>query len=832
MKNTVAIKDLKKDFKYISEAPKPIYWPTSTDRHDRLVKVSDTDNDLMTVKLGKEQYLSDILLNVEKRDDDNVISFNINDLIEDGKEKGTDFTILGSVLFIDSNNNHVLLSADQYIKIGNYILYMPKDIYLTIDLNTGNCVFKNAAIDSELYVKYLAFFLMTKKDYYDIEEENTKKPLEKEDKYKLNSSIDGYEKLSEEQKKEVDNILDELIYNNTESQVEQFVSDNSSDDNSSRLKIPLNADGTVDIDLFTNQICPKYAEKTIDLSITEFEKELNYIPAITDKDYTNLGFIGFSPKETGNLVSTLRNALINSYEALSDLDEKIELIRENYNKSLSTCCSLISNNVFNTLEYDQSIKNNYTPLAMMKDYENQLEKAKAVFKNSQQTLASFQNISRRDIQKAINDGEFTNKHTFSSLLVFFKTMSRLNYTNSEDINDNYGAYNNYLKYINSKTNELNQYDNYFKDMLSNSLNPNSRNNIYDTSIELFNRFVRIVDLQDLEKKEALKRIVDRVDNRIDYLFEVAYFPINIASYVYSDLIKILSFASDDSDIDFDNIVQKFSNRYEKNGWPAPGNISVENTLLEKALSIRNKLDNPETLESLIGFLKIVRLTVLNEYMTKIISKKNKNNGEVFHTAVIYKLLENIILHIDVIITKKAFVIEDTDKKEKDLTDNELKCVITRVFIRVVSYIIFLATSLRLSNDIADTALSIDKINESDSQTFFSVILNGIIIPIELIDTAMDKGAENDSYLDTVIQEDRLKLLGTEASKIFFSGLKGMYKQNKEEDQPELIESSVSRLFIGRKELMEQAVCFTENVFDIINSFIDDVTIPRDEQESI
>jgi hypothetical protein len=307
---------------------------------------------------------------------------------------------------------------------------------------------------------------------------------------------------------------------------------------------------------------------------------------------------------------------------------------------------------------------------------------------------------------------------------------------------------------------------------------------------------------------------------------VSYFPINIASYVYFDLVKILSFNNDkDENIDFDTLYKTVMNKYEKNGWPTPQSISIENKLLEKAISFKAKLENPEILESLIGFLKIVRLTVLNEYMTKITAKQNKNNGEIFHTAINYILLEEIISYIDMITQKKCAVVNDkNEQEEKELTDNEQKCLIGRWLIKLVCYLLFSGTSLRLSNDMSNTASSIKDINENDIQTFFSVIINGLILSIELIDNAEDKGKENDTYLDTVIPSERLKLLGSESSKIFYNGLKGMYVQNNEEKQDELFESTVSRLFVGRRELMEESVCFVENVLDIINKFIDEVSI--------
>jgi hypothetical protein len=824
MNAKVEVNDLSKA-KYINEAPKTIFWPSDTERFERLVKVSDDDNkDLLTVRLGDQQYLSDILLNVETEDHENdLVIFNVNDFV-DCKVTNKKFCILGNILFIDKNNNHVILTEDQYVKIGDVIFYMPKDIYLTIDLRTGNCVFANANRDSELRIKYLAFFLMYEDDYEEIEKEIVKqKTFDDNKKQSINSHIEGYNDLSEEQKQEVNTILDKLIYNNEKAHIKQFVSDNTQGDETSRLKIPLKEDGTVDVELFTNKICPKYAEKHVDLSTIEFEKENAHIPFISEKDYTNLGLIGFSPKETKELIKEIRNTLIDSHKNIIDLEEKIESIKTHYDKSLSTCASLISTGNYDSARYEQIIKNNYTPLAMMKEYENQYKKAREVFDSARQTLASFQTISRQDIQKSINDGEFTNKHTFSSLVVFFKTMLIENCISGDnDINDNYGVYNAYLKYINKKNDELNRY-NYLNDILLNSFDPNKSNSIYSLSIELLTRFVRISDLQDLSKIESLKRIMERVENRIDYLFDISYFPISITGYTYPDLFEILSFTDKNEEINFNEIREKLENKFKPKGWPTSDLVTIENNLVEKTKLFKSKIENPIIFDSIIGFLKMIRLTVINEYFMKINTKRNKTNGEIFKTSIIYNILLNIVNNIDNITTKKAITINDKNEEEKiELSDSDVKCLLGRWLVNLVCYISFASASLRLSNKLSNTISSIEKINEHDAQTFFSVIINGLILSIEVLDTAIDKGEDNTSYLDTVISPERLKLLGNESSKIFYSGLKGMYKPSPDENNPELFEQNISRLFLGRKELMEQCVKFTEVVFDVINKFIDSI----------
>jgi hypothetical protein len=824
----------KEEYKFINESEISIFWPTTTDQSDRLVKISDTErNDFIKVTLGKNTFLNDVLYNVEyKSEEPEVLSFNIMDLVDKDKTKYNEsepYSLLGNILFIDKDNNHVILSNDQFITIADQIFYMPKDIYLAIDLKTGNIVFKNALKSSDMYVKYMCLFLIKKSDNERLENENKKTLLSEEERKALNTkAIEGFTKLSPEQQYNVTKLLDKILYDKADADIQKFENSVNKEEEPKRIKVPLKDDGTVDLDLFTDQICPEFANREIDISTIEFEKENKTVPQVDENDVKNLGMIGFSPKDTTNMIENLKNIIIETSKEVDELNTEIDSLKPKYDNSFSTCLSLISNGTYNSKEYDATIKNNYTTLALMLDTENRYKKVKDTFTSAQQTLASFQYISRKSINKAIENGEFTNKHTFSALTIFFKSMLDAKCITS--MNDNYGVHIAYLKFINKKYKELDG-NKYFDGILMDVFNPERDTTIYSITKDLLIRFVRINDLRDIETKEAIERIITRVQERIRYLYDISYYPINVSTRAFPEIVTISSFADDINNDDEYKKQQAFIEDSKKKGWPINEKFEDDSEIhiLKSIQEFKDKLDNPEIIEGVTGFFKMMWMTVLHEYIVKILKKSYKNRTEFFNFAITNTLLFRIVNTLEIIVTKEIKTKNDKNEEVVEkLDDKMIKTYIGRFLVELGCFIIFIGTSLRVNNLMVKNVMDIEKLNESDAQSFFSVILNGLIIPIEVIENVVDTKnvQENDLAIDSIISDEKSKYLGKESTKIFFNGLKGFVQSNAEDKQNDLFENN-TRLYLARKELLKESAIFTANVFDLINRFLDFFTPGRE-----
>lgn len=807
-----------KEKEFLEKSPVKVFWPIATDSFDRLVKVTEEENLSITVQIGQDRYYSDILMNVEQEEDDEPLVFNVKDLT--GAAEVTEpLKLIGDIFFIDHENMKITLYESDCVIIDNKLLYMPKDLYFTIDFDSGNCVFKNASKDSDLYIKYVAFFLITKSDYEKLNP--VIKPLTPEEKQELNcKAIDGYDKLTESQQEEVKKILDKILYNEGNPKYKDFEKDftkngESEEEAPTKIAVPLKEDGTVDIEDFTKRMS-MYGEEEIDFSQIEYEKTNALIPDITKTDITQLGYIGFAPKDISSYVETARQNIIDANESIIELTEKLEGYEERYKNSYASCHDLIARGVYDSTQYNQTIKNLYEVLGTYQEDSQQLAKSKDLLLSGQKTLASFQTVSRKHIKKSLENGEFTNKHTFMSIYVYTKAIKDAGIISDDNIANVYSVYNTYLKYINAKFKELNSY-NYFSDMMINAYDAGRDNSIYSVSKDLFSRTIRFHDLRKVEDAEARSRLMERVQDRVRYAYDIAYYPIAVASRYFGEIVDMLSFSgSQEIKDEYEMKQQEFLQHLRDKNWPLDNISGLEGveggitTIVAEAQKIRDKLNTPEIIEAIAGFFKMMR-PLFGEHLYKLSSKSYKTLGEYFKAFVVYSLAGKIASILDAVILKKDKYIDDKKQvKDVELSDEEIKVYIGKFFLELASYAIFMGSSLRLSNLISDKASSYDINNVNDAQTFFSVIFNGLSIPIEVLDSAYDKGAEaNEEGLD-IINPDIFTMLGRESTKVFYQGLKGE-------------KEGVSNLLSGRKDLIKESVVFTENVFGLVNKFIDEIT---------
>jgi hypothetical protein len=193
--------------KLVNEFPYRVFWPTKTSGNERLVLFSEDEDyhSLPKFLYNDIEYYSNILLNVKEKYEGEIISFNISDLFSSEekpniKEK---YKLLKDIVFIDELNNSITLNKNDIVEVGNVLLYSPNDIYLTIDLENGNVIFKNAPKNTELHMNYLAFFLVEELSYKEIYPDKIK--LGKAQKEDINrKTIEGYSELSIEKKEDVD----------------------------------------------------------------------------------------------------------------------------------------------------------------------------------------------------------------------------------------------------------------------------------------------------------------------------------------------------------------------------------------------------------------------------------------------------------------------------------------------------------------------------------------------------------------------------------------------------------------------------------------------------
>jgi hypothetical protein len=228
-------------------------------------------------------------------------------------------------------------------------------------------------------------------------------------------------------------------------------------------------------------------------------------------------------------------------------------------------------------------------------------------------------------------------------------------------------------------------------------------------------------------------------------------------------------------------------------------------------------------DAFVGILRMLLMTVLNESVIMLNNKANKNNGEIFKTVTVYSLLTKVIHGIEIIVSKEyKHYDKDGETVVTDaLTDEDIKPYIIKFLCELVSFVIFSSMSLRLNYLMGEIAVDYIKTAETaDIQSFFSIIVNAFIIPIEVMEHAVDKGnaEENATEIDNVISSEKTKFLGNEAVKIFYNGLKEMENVTAENGETK----GVSRLYNGRKEFFKEAILFTKNVFEIIDDFIDGI----------
>jgi hypothetical protein len=840
------------DVQFIDDAEIRIYWPTKTSDNDQFVLFTDAEKDKWAdIKIGDKTYYSNVFLNVKNDTNNKSSSYpdiifniaNIIGIIENDKPER--FHIIGDIFFIDKDDNKIILKDNSYVKINNNIFYMPDDLYFALDLNTGNFVFRNAKEDSELFIKYISFFLVRASDYEILQEKYAQKMLTAEEKDELDyKAIEGYDQLNPTQQNQIKEVLDKILYNNEGADIVKFKNDidkKASESESRRLTVPIKEDGNIDIDLFVSQICPEYAKEEVDLSKIEFDSRYKYLPVINEHDFANLSLLGFAPKDIRNLFTTLKNTCTTCFNSIQDVEDRMRAIKNGYDKAYSLCLSLITNDSYNSNEYNQTVKNSYYVIAEMIELENEYRRAKELFDSAQNNLAAFQTISRKTVQKALDDGEFTNRHTFSSLLLFFKTMCSEGCISAQgnkdeekpelDLsNNNYGVYITYLKYINKKYNEIN-HDNYFYRLFENTIDPSREPNGFKVIEELMHSFIKLSDFSEVSKEEAMNRIMQRVHERLIYLQAIAYYPVSFTIHYLEEIFNIFTNTTDEIKKINSEEHEKYIENLISHGWPVHDQpiLSSDDAalLISISRSINEKLNNNETYEAIVGLLEILRLTILNECLNKLSSKPNKNNGEIFKTCIVYNLILNIANGIEIIKTKEMKNYDDENNiiSTSVLDDHIIKSYLVRFLANIISLINFSSISLRLNYAMHETALSIADVKENDTQSFFSIIINALMIPIEVMEKAHDMGnsEENTIECDNIISKEKTQFLGNESTKIFYNGLKGMESIVDSDGE----NKSITSLYNGRKEFIQESIIYTTNIFKIIDSFLE-ACMPSDE----
>jgi hypothetical protein len=820
------MKESKEDMLSIDKAPVDIFWPTETTGNDRLIMFTDDEN-AAKLSIKDKTYYSNIYMNVESDEEGEILSFNILDLFPNKDEllakKTGGYHLCGDMIFIDKENNVIALNNESVVELGNKLFFAPKDLYLSIDLENGDIVFKNAPKNSDLHIIYAAFFLMMESDYEKIEPKKT--VLDQGYKSRLNSiTIDGYDGLTEEQRKNVDEILNKILYDNETANIDKFAEDVEKDKEPLKLKVQFNEDGTINSDAFVNQICPLYAERIVDMSKVIFDK--NKIPVLNDSDIKNLTLMGFSKKDIKGLIDKTKDMARSSNEEMSDIIDKMESIKKGYDNSRSTCLTIISNKDFISGEYNQIIKNNYNILAMMMEYEKEYKRQQAIFKSAVQTLASLQTVSRQDIKKSIENKEFLNKHVFASIALFYKAMCSAKIIEDErgSVNNNYSVYNVYLKYVTKKIEVLD--DAHLFNSVYDSFNPttNQHSNIFVLFLDFLPRIIKIDDLVKAEKVEAEENIAQRVQSVIGLIYDLSYHPITLASRVYPEIVDNLAFYSDEKqESDYNEKRIAFYNELKETGWPCErekmpdlnkiggaGDIDI----ISASKLFRSYLDDDDTFDAIKGVLRIARLTSLNEYFKRLKNKSIKTNGDVFKLCIQYFLLARLASAIDAVCSGIQTVYSEEEKKEIEVNidKNQAKLMLGKLLLETVSVILFLNGSLRLNNLMNDV-LDDNKLKGQDAQSFFSVIINSLALQINILENIVDKG-NGEIDISSILNPAELDAFGSEAVKMLYLGLKGTSIEEIDGEK-----KTVSRLCTGRKDVLYNSVEYTKHVIGLINNFI-------------
>jgi hypothetical protein len=813
----------------LKESRYQVWWPHSSEVKDApcsFTQIFEAEH-IAKIEIGKNIYQSDIYLNAAVN---GTVCFNIGDVAGKKLNEGETLHLLGDILFIDKDNNNIILKEEDMFRLHDILFYAPGNMYLSIDLSNGNILFENSDI-TDLQIQYLAFFLVTEKDFKAISSEINPGPLSKEEKNALiEKSVAGYNSFTDEQKKQINDILENHLFSDENAKIKQLKEDIEPHPEigggpPARFKVPLNEDGSVNISLFVNQICPAYAEQKINWSAVIFDPHKPYLPEVNEDDIRNLSLIGFSPKDMRITIDSTRELLIEAYNKIELIKKEIEGMTESYNAVIEQCSNEITQTDFDNTKQLPVIAENYEILSGMIDKKNTLKYNEELFKLSQDNLAVFQTVSRDNIKKAVENGVFINKASLSAVTVFYHAMLKNGIANSEFPEKNYSVYNTYLKFLNTYYTKLNSDSQYFSDMFLNSLySPAKEPSLFSLFSEILQRTIRINDIADLPKDKTYDIIMSRVNDRIQYFYSIAYYPAAVVSRICKEFISLLSFSIPEEELkEFQINNDKVLAKFKEKGWPLDGGYAVEN-LIAKIEKFHNILDDPDNFELIIGFLFMARNTVYEEFIAKIKNKRVKNNTEAFKIFINYSILMQMTKYIDVLISGKADTQDEStgEIKKITLTQDNLKANLGKFLIELASVSIFMGSTLRLNylieNSIEDAKTSAA---ERDVGMLFSIIVNGVIIPIQVADSAKDKNSEENAVeLDSIIPIEQKRFLGEEAAKVFYNGLKGGESLDESGNYRE------SKLLAGRKEIIANSVTFVENVFDTVNTFIEKHIIPN------
>jgi hypothetical protein len=299
---------------------------------------------------------------------------------------------------------------------------------------------------------------------------------------------------------------------------------------------------------------------------------------------------------------------------------------------------------------------------------------------------------------------------------------------------------------------------------------------------------------------------------------IGNYPVSTTGRFFQTLVTELDFS--DTEEGKAQILENWKNvnkTYLDQGWVGKDTEAIEkirSKLVDQISTIREIVLDPESFEKLHGFIKYCKEISLNEYAKALGTAKPKNITKILPLLLEYDLLMEACKYADAFVSCKVLTADkDGNEKQEDITKSNALALLLRYFVETAGFILAATAGNRLLGEMVESAGEIHAIPAKDAATFFSVMYDGIVVPIEIMEKAQDTPDKVEN-LDSFITDTKIKMFGKEATKTMFSGLQGFVDEETKQ---------VSRLGEARSQSILLSHEYTSIVLGMVIDFLKLVT---------
>ena len=588
----------------------------------------------------------------------------------------------------------------------------------------------------------------------------------------------------------------------------------------SKIRLSLNADKELDWEGLMQSMFPTFIENLISAVGDEIELDKDGVPVINAVDKKSLGFLGIKEDVIDSIMQTTKASLTMSNNTIAAADEAIET---NKTAFYDAQCELTLH--VNESDAKEVIEKNWKIVNTTHTAETDIQESKD-YKNRQlNNIASFQLLSRYEIKKEMENGDFKNYHSFTAAMFFFSVMKRNGIATTPE--DNYGSYNAFVKYTNAKYAKIVKDEpNYFLEKLTNSIliNPaaikeSSLSNIF---VSILRDTINLKDITDQvgenNSQAAINKIFERAANRYQYMSALSECASGIVMDSSIFLYSMLSFDTENAG-KYSEICAKCLAEYQEKGWKL--NDSDYDDVYKTSSAIHDILIDDEKCDKIIKLIKVVDGVGLKKAIDEVSKSRNKTASDTMNICGKYVVLSDVGKYLDAISVSKIAIPDEKDPTKityNEISKSEVKNLIVKLISEVAAKIITMSAIIRLSSDMDSLSDSIGDLKSKDVSSFMASSIGGLVTSIDVIKTHKDDG-ENKNITATDFDINQFKSIGKDAIAAHISGLEGRKDiTDPKENVPE--SEYVSRLSLARKDLVKDCAVYMKNVLDLTYKFID------------